>query len=138
MLSAESTAVVQATAAVVAQHAVEITSRFYPAMFEAHPELLRVFNQGNQANGDQRRALAASVVAYATQLVDPDAPSFAPVMERIAHKHVSLGIRPEQYTIVGRYLMGAIGDLFGDAATPEIPGEVLRAADDWLLEGGGE
>ena len=120
MLSAESTAVVKATAAVVAQHAVEITSRFYPAMFEAHPELLRVFNQGNQANGDQRRALAASVVAYATQLVDPDAPSFAPVMERIAHKHVSLGIRPEQYTIVGRYLMGAIGEVLGDAVTPEI------------------
>ena len=120
MLSAESTTVVRATAGVVAQHAVEITSRFYPAMFEAHPELLRLFNTGNQANGDQRRALAASVVAYATQLVDPDAPSFAPVLERIAHKHVSLGIRPEQYTIVGRYLMGAIGEVLGDAVTPEV------------------
>lgn len=52
-------------------------------MFEAHPELLNLFNQ---ANGEQRQALASAVVAYATQLVDPDAPSFRPVMDRIAHK----------------------------------------------------
>jgi len=120
MLSPESAAVVRATAPVVAENAVEITSRFYPAMFKAHPELLRIFNQGNQANGDQRKALAASVVAYAVQLIDPDAPSFQPVMQRIAHKHVSLGIRPEQYTIVGRFLMGAIGEVLGDAVTPAI------------------
>lgn len=120
MLSTESAAVVRATAPLVAQHGVEITSRFYPAMFEAHPELLRIFNQGNQANGDQRKALAASVVAYAGQLIDPNAPPFGPVMERIAHKHVSLGIRPEQYTIVGRFLMGAVADVLGDAVTPQV------------------
>ena len=74
-------------------------------MFEAHPELLRVFNQGNQATGEQSRALAASVVAYAVQLIDPSAPSFEHVMRRIAYKHISLGIRPEQYTIVGRHLL---------------------------------
>src|ERR1017187_1814446 len=45
-------------------------------MFAAHPELLRVFNEGNQATGEQSRALAASVVAYAVQLIDPDAPPF--------------------------------------------------------------
>jgi hemoglobin-like flavoprotein len=36
-------------------------------------------------------------VAYAVQLIDPEAPSFDHVMRRIAYKHVSLGIRPEQY-----------------------------------------
>ena len=78
-------------------------------MFAEHPELLRVFNQGNQATGEQSRALAASVVAYAVQLIDPDAPSFDHVMRRIAYKHVSLGIRPEQYTIVGHHLLAAVG-----------------------------
>ena len=34
-------------------------------MLGEHPELLRVFNLGNQATGEQSRALAASVVAYA-------------------------------------------------------------------------
>jgi len=120
LLSREAESVVRATAAVVAEHAVEITSRFYPAMFEANPELLNLFNQGNQANGDQRRALASAVVAYATHLIDPEAPSFRPVMQRIAHKHVSLGIRPEQYTIVGHHLMGAVAEVLGDAVTPEV------------------
>jgi len=84
-------------------------------MFDEHPELLRVLNQGNQATGEQSRALAASVLAYAVQLIDPDAPSFHQVMQRIAHKHVSLGIRPEQYTIVGYHLLAAVGEVLGDA-----------------------
>jgi nitric oxide dioxygenase len=105
---------------VVAAHADEITARFYPRMFAAHPELLRVFNQGNQATGEQSKALAGSVVAYAVQLIDPEAPSFDHVMRRIAYKHVSLGIRPEQYTIVGEHLLASVGEILGDAVTPEI------------------
>jgi nitric oxide dioxygenase len=119
-LSEESAAVVRATAGVVAEHADEITRRFYGRMLTAHPELQRVFNAGNQATGEQSKALAASVVAYAVQLVDPAAPSFAHVLNRIAHKHVSLGIRPEQYTIVGRHLLAAVGEVLGDAVTPEV------------------
>ena len=103
LLSDQSLSVVQATAPVVAAHADLITARFYPRMFAAHPELLRVFNQGNQATGEQSKALAGSVVAYAVQLIDPEAPSFDHVMRRIAYKHVSLGILPEQYTIVGEH-----------------------------------
>jgi nitric oxide dioxygenase len=120
LLSERSAAVVAATAGVVAANAEQITARFYPRMFAEHPELLRVFNQGNQATGEQSRALAASVVAYAVHLVDPEAPPFDRVLERIAYKHISLGIRPEQYTIVGYHLLGAVGEVLGDAVTPEI------------------
>jgi nitric oxide dioxygenase len=120
LLSEPSRAVVQATASVVAEHSEQITSVFYPRMFAEHPELLRVFNQGNQATGEQSRALAASVVAYAIQLLDPSAPSFSHVMRRIAYKHVSLGIRPEQYTIVGRHLLAAVGEVLGEAVTDEV------------------
>ncbi|MGW9586333.1 globin domain-containing protein [Microbacterium sp. NPDC055455] len=130
-LSPESEAVVRATAGVVAAHAEEITKVFYPAMFAAHPELLRVFNRANQAVGEQPKALAASVVAFAVHLIDPDAPDFTPVMRRIAHKHVSLGIRARQYTIVGHHLLDAVGTVLGDAVTPEV-----RAAWDevyWLF-----
>lgn len=130
-LSAESEAIVRATAGVVAEHAEEITRVFYPAMFAAHPELLRVFNRANQAIGEQPKALAASVVAFAVQLIDPDAPDFTPVMRRIAHKHVSLGITARQYTIVGKHLLDAVGAVLGDAVTPDV-----RAAWDevyWLF-----
>ena len=120
LLSATSEAVIAATAGVVAEHAEEITARFYPRMFAERPELLRVFNLANQATGEQSRALAASVVAYAVQLIDPAAPSFSHVMTRIANKHVSLGIRPEQYTIVGHHLLASVADVLGAAVTPAV------------------
>lgn len=111
---------IEATAGVVAEHADAITARFYPRMFAERPELLRVFNRGNQATGEQSRALASSVVAYAVSLVDPSAPSFDHVLRRISYKHVSLGIRPEQYTIVGHHLLTAVGEVLGDAVTAEV------------------
>lgn len=119
-LSPESEAVVTATAGVVAEHAEQITKTFYPDMFAAHPELLRVFNVANQAIGEQPKALAASVVAFAVNLIDPNAPDFTPVMQRIAHKHVSLGIGAQEYTIVGRHLLKAVNTVLGDAVTPEV------------------
>ena len=120
LLSASARAVVTATAGVVTEYAEQITADFYPKMFAEHPELLRIFNQGNQSTGEQSRALASSVVAYAVHLVDPQAPSFDHVLRRIAYKHCSLGIRPEQYTIVGRHLMAAIGEVLGEAVTPAV------------------
>ncbi len=119
-LSPHSEAIVKATAGVVAEHAVDITKVFYADMFDAHPELLRVFNKANQAIGEQPQALAASVVAYAVNLIDPNAPDFGPIMRRIAHKHVSLGIQAQEYTIVAHHLLKAVGTVLGDAVTPEI------------------
>ncbi|WP_018680435.1 globin domain-containing protein [Actinokineospora enzanensis] len=130
-LSTGSHDIVRATLPVVRAHATEITGVFYAAMFDAHPELLDLFNQGNQATGAQRGALAAAVVAYADRLTDPDAAPFGPIAERIAHKHVSLGIRADQYPVVGRHLMGAVGTVLGAAVTPA----VAAAWDEvyWLL-----
>lgn len=119
-LSQESEAVVRATSGAVAAHADEITTLFYRQMFAAHPELLRVFNRANQAIGEKPKALAASIVAFAIHLIDPDAPDFSPIMRRIAHKHVSLGVRARQYTVVERHLLAAVGAVLGDAVTPEV------------------
>lgn len=120
LLCESSESVIRATAGVVAEHAEQITARFYPRMFAERPDLLRVFNQANQATGEQSRALAASVVAYAVHLIDPQAPSFDHVMTRIAHKHLSLGIRPEQYAVVGHHLLAAVAEVLGDAVTPQV------------------
>ena len=133
-LSLASELVVRRTASVVAAHADEITQVFYPSMFAAHPELLDVFNQANQAVGEQPKALARSLVAFATQLIDPAAPDFTPILRRIAHKHVSLGVAAADYLIVQRHLLDAIGIVLGDAVTPEV-----RSAWDevyWLFASG--
>ncbi|WP_422752519.1 globin domain-containing protein [Micromonospora sp. WMMD708] len=120
MLSESSAAVVTATLPVVRAHADRITGRFYARMFAAHPELLNLFNRGNQATGRQQAALAASVVAYAGHLTGEAATGWTAVLERIAHKHASLGITAGQYPLVGRHLMAAIGEVLGAAVTPQV------------------
>lgn len=120
MLHPTHRAVIEATAGVVAENAVTITKCFYPKMFDNHPELQNVFNQANQDIGEQPVALASSIVAYARHLLGADDVPFERVIERIAHKHVALGIAPHDYTIVGRNLMEAIGEVLGDAVTPEV------------------
>ncbi|SCL23715.1 nitric oxide dioxygenase [Micromonospora rhizosphaerae] len=131
MLSESSAAVVAATLPAVQANGEAITDRFYQRMFDAHPELLNIFNRSNQATGQQKAALAAAVVAYAEQLTGGSSVPWGPILDRIAHKHVSLGITATQYTIVGRHLMAAVGEVLGEAVTPE----VAAAWDEvyWLL-----
>ncbi|OXS82927.1 globin domain-containing protein [Kocuria marina] len=121
MLSDTAYPVVKATLPVVGENIQEIARRFYAHMFGEHPELLDgLFNRGNQADGRQQQALAGSVAAYAGYLVN--SPTEVPdrLLSRIAHKHVSLGLRPDQYQIVHDHLMWAIVDVLGDAVTPEV------------------
>jgi len=121
MLSDAAYPVVKATLPVVGENIQEIARRFYGHMFGEHPELLDgLFNRGNQADGGQQQALAGSVAAYASQLVNNPTEVPDRLLSRIAHKHVSLGLRPEQYRIVHANLMWAIVDVLGDAVTPEV------------------
>ncbi|GHI97588.1 globin domain-containing protein [Streptomyces olivaceus] len=121
MLSEQSVPVVRATLPAVAASIGDITRLFYRKLFDAHPELLRdLFNRGNQANGEQQRALAGSIAAFAGLLLEhPDARPDV-MLSRIAHKHASLGITSDQYKIVHRHLFAAIAEVLGDAVTPEV------------------
>ena len=118
MLSDHHRALVSATVPALRAHGGEITRVFYRDMLAAHPELFDYFNPANQRDGGQAASLAASVLAYASHIANP-AP-LTGMIERIASKHVSLEIKPAHYPIVGQYLLGAIKDVLGDAATREI------------------
>ncbi|NNU84523.1 NO-inducible flavohemoprotein [Geobacillus sp. BMUD] len=110
--------IVKSTVPILETHGEQITKRFYELMFSNHPELLNVFNHANQKQGRQQRALAAAVYAAARYIDQLDA--ILPVVRQIGHKHRSLGIKPEQYPIVGKHLLLAIKDVLGDAATDEV------------------
>jgi len=131
-LSEKSRPVIEATLPVVGDHIGEIAERFYEHLFAAHPDLLDgLFNRGNQAEGTQQRALAGSVAMFASALVNH--PDRLPVhmLLRVAHKHASLGLRPDQYQVVYDSLTWAIGDVLDDAVTAEVAaawGEVY-----WLM-----
>lgn len=121
-LTPEHAATITATLPLVGSKIGEITPNFYARMFAAHPELLRdTFNRGNQKQGAQQKALAASVAHFAMMLVDPAKPNLDDLLSRIGHKHVSLGITADQYQIVHDHLFGAIVEVLGaDVVTADV------------------
>lgn len=118
MLSQNSRLLIEASVPVLREHGGAITSCFYGKMFAAHPELKNLFNMGNQQSGVQQQSLASALYAYAANIDNQQA--LAPVISRIVHKHVSIGIRAEHYPIVGKYLLEGIAETLGEAATPEL------------------
>ncbi|MBB3190348.1 NO-inducible flavohemoprotein [Halomonas cerina] len=118
MLTKEQERLIDATAPVVAEHLDAITQRFYPLMFARYPEVKPLFNETHQRDGGQPRALAGAVLAYVQLRQNPQ--QARGVLATVVSKHVSLGIQPDQYPIVGECLMAAIGEVLGEAVTPEI------------------
>lgn len=118
MLNQATIEIIKSTVPVLEVHGEEITRTFYSRMFEAHPELLNIFNHANQKQGRQQKALANTVYAAAKYIDQLE--TILPAVVQIAHKHRSLGILPEHYPIVGEYLLLAIKEVLKDAATPEI------------------
>ena len=112
----EQIAIVKATAPVLKDHGVAITTLFYKEMINDNPSLKNMFNLTAQTTGAQPRALANAVLAYASYIDQPQLLTHA--VERIAHKHASLQVEPAMYDLVGMYLMQAIGIVLGDAETP--------------------
>ena len=110
--------IVKATIPVLEEHGTTITKVFYKNMFADHPELLDIFNKTNQEQGRQQTALAMTVLAAAKHIENLGV--LLPQVKQIGHKHRALQIQPEHYPIVGEYLLGAIKEVLGDAATDDI------------------
>ncbi|KAJ5110441.1 hypothetical protein N7532_000976 [Penicillium argentinense] len=117
-LSPNQLQLIKATVPVLVDHGKSITTVFYKNMLAAHPELNNVFNMPNQVNGHQPRALAGALFAYASNIDNLGA--LGPAIELICNKHASLYIKPDDYKIVGKYLLEAMGEVLGEALTPEI------------------
>ncbi|WP_424767103.1 NO-inducible flavohemoprotein [Paenibacillus sp. sgz302251] len=118
MLDSKTIEIIQATAPVLKAHSHQIGKRFYELLFAKAPELYNLFNQTNQKRGLQQEALGYAVYAAGENITNLEA--LAPVIRRISEKHRAIGIKDEQYPIVGETLLMAVKDVLGDAATDEI------------------
>lgn len=118
LLDEKTIGIVQSTAPVLKEHSKEIGRRFYTLLFEKAPDLYNIFNQTNQKRGLQQEALGYAVYAAGEHITNLDA--IKPVIERISQKHRAIGIKAEQYPVVGETLLQAVKDVLGDAATDEI------------------
>jgi len=117
-LTEEQKKLVKSTASIMKDHGKEITTKFYRTLFNEHPEFRNFFNQTNQKTGKQPIALAQTVYYFAEHLDNLEV--LRPQMARVSSKHRAILVKPEHYPIVGKYLVQAIKDYFGDKATPEL------------------
>lgn len=119
MLSVQDRAIVKSTVPLLESGGEALMTHFYRVMLAEYPEVRPLFNQANQASGDQPRALANGVLMYARHIDQLD--QLGNLVAKIINKHVALQILPEHYPIVGSCLLRAIEDVLGsDIATPEV------------------
>lgn len=110
--------IIKATAPLVKEKVTELNKTLYPMMFSRYPVLKVIFNQTHIREGTQPRALSASIIDYVNAIDNLEA--IKPLVNNIADKHASFDIKPVQYKIVIACVLEVIGDLLGDAATPEV------------------
>lgn len=118
MLTSRQKELVKATVPVLREHGVALISHFYKRMLTGNPELQNVFNNAHQARGHQQQALAGAVLAYAENIENPTV--LLNAVKHIATKHCTIGIRAEQYGIVGKHLLASIKEVLGEAANDEL------------------
>ncbi len=118
MLSTETIRIVQSTIPLLESAGTELTRHFYQRMFSHNPELKDVFNLSHQRSGGQPVALFEAVLGYARNIDNLSV--LSAVVERIAQKHTSFLITPDQYQIVGHHLIETIREQAGEAATDEV------------------
>lgn len=118
MLSQNTIEIIKSTVPVLKERGVDITTVFYKNMLSENPEIRDMFDKDKQENGSQPQALAMTILAAAQNINNLEV--LMPAVKSIAKTHVNLNVTKEQYPIVGKYLLEAIKEVLGDAATDDI------------------
>ncbi|QGX66702.1 nitric oxide dioxygenase [Bacillus sp. ms-22] len=111
MLSSDQMNAIKQSAPLLKAEGTKLVTVFYQNMIRQHPELLNQFNKTNLMNGSQPEALAATL--YQAALYIERLEELLPAVKQIAHKHVSVMVKKEQYPIVGYHLIEAMKEVFG-------------------------
>jgi len=126
MLSPAHRAIVTATVPLLETGGEALTRHFYLTLFADFPEVIPYFNQANQRDGKQQRALADAVLMYARNIEKLE--GLGPLVGTIVNKHVSLQIMPEHYPMVGASLLKAIREVLGAQIATDAVIEAWSAA----------
>lgn len=125
MLSSQDIKIVQSTVPLIEGAGTVVTDHFYRRMFTHNPELKDIFNMSNQETGKQKVALFEAIVAYAKNLDNVAVLKHA--VERIANKHTSFHIKPDDYKIVGHHLIETMRELLDGHFTDAVEQSWLKA-----------
>ncbi|KAJ4296987.1 hypothetical protein N0V88_003903 [Collariella sp. IMI 366227] len=97
------------------EHGEQITTTFYRNMLRDHPNLTTTSTASTRRTAGNR---APDLGHPQLRLQHQPHQRAHPKFERMCNKHCSLGIQPEHYEIVGKYLLRAFGEVLGPAMTP--------------------
>lgn len=111
-LTPETIAIIKSTAPALQTHGLAITTRMYERLF-ADPKIEAMFDRAAMQSGEQPKRLAGAIVAFAKNVDQLDLLGGA--VERMAQRHVEIGVKPEHYPMVAAALLPAIKDVLGDA-----------------------
>ncbi|EGL55757.1 hemoglobin-like flavoprotein [Methylophaga aminisulfidivorans MP] len=125
MLDTRTIQIVKSTIPLLEGAGTAVTDHFYQRMFTANPELKDIFNLSNQKSGRQQFALFSAVAAYAKYI--DNLAELGDLVERIAQKHTSFDIQPEQYQIVGHHLIETLRELAPDEFTDDVAEAWIKA-----------
>ena len=117
VLSADTMAIVKATAPALQQHGLAITKRMYERLF-VDPEIKALFDLSAQESGEQPRRLAEAILAFAKNIDKLEL--LGPAIERMAERHVESHVKPDHYPAVATALLAAIQDVLGEAASDTV------------------
>ncbi|MCO1336380.1 NO-inducible flavohemoprotein [Microbulbifer sp. OS29] len=118
MLTSREIKIVKATTPALDCAGVNITKHFYNRMFSCNPELKNIFNMSNQESGKQPFALFSAISTFSKNI--DNLPTLQPLIERVAQKHTSYFIQPDQYETIGKHLLATLAEFIPDTFTPEV------------------
>merc|ERR1740137_400415 len=130
-LSTSTVSILQACHPVLLANREAIGAAFYKLLFRDHPETQNMFNASHfkpdkdGMPGPQMLSLSDAVICYAKYCDQLD--KLGELVERVANKHVSFGVRREHYPVVGRTLLQALEEVLGkDVFTKEVKAAVME------------
>lgn len=94
----------------------ELTHRFYDVLFTSYPQVKPLFTR--HARPKQETMLRDMLVAVIDHL--EDAAWLKANLAALGKKHQDYGVTPEMYGWVGASLLETLGNVAGDAWTPEL------------------
>jgi hemoglobin-like flavoprotein len=109
-------AVLRSSLEIVVERQPEFTPRFYEILFARFPQVQSLFGKNSRDN--QAKMLQESIVAVMDHV--EDAAWLTSTLGAMGAKHLSYGVEDHMYPWVGECLIATLGEIAGDAWTPEV------------------
>ena len=100
----------------VKSHGMDFVSSFYDNLFADYPEVRPLFTRAEP--NEQKKKLLGSLALVVANLRNPTV--LADALRGLGARHVSYGVSPAHYPIVGSTLLKTFAQFLGEDWTPEV------------------